>query len=151
MATEKSIMDAKQIVVVRPKSATENVGFIYKDFSDLKKLILFVGSKPTIDEEGKLWFKKIQVTENSLVMRDAYGKVTAVLSLEEAQIKFAIVASHEYSESDANQIAVKVAKEGSSRGGATRADIVVALKAAGLEFDARGSKALLEATLAAGK
>lgn len=142
--------EAKQIITVRP-FAIMQAGFIYRGFSDLKNLLAFVGSKPTIDENSQLWFGEFMIAENSVILRDAQGHVTKVLNFEAAAGALELVTSEEFKPEHANVIVPKVKAEGakSSRGGASRADYVVALKAAAIEFDARASKAELIATFEA--
>jgi hypothetical protein len=149
--SEKTFSDAKQIIVIRPKSVVENVAFHYADFSDVKKLIQFVGSKPTIDENAAIWFGKFLIPDDSLVVRDSFGRVSTVLTMEQAETKYNVVASHDFKTEDIAEVRVKVVKEGSKRGGITRAEIVAELKSLEIEYDVRGSKAELEATLEAAK
>lgn len=152
--TTESIFDnAKQSLVLRPKSINVQA-FIYSGYNDLKNLILFVGSKPTIDENGDLWFKKTKVVANSVILRDAYGKLTEQLTFEAAAAKYEIVASSDFKPEHANKIIAKVASpkgEKTSNGnGISRQQIVDELKRNNIPFDARGSKAELQATLESG-
>jgi hypothetical protein len=145
--------NAKQSLVVRPLSLNTQA-FIYSGYTDLKNLILFVGSKPTIDENGDLWFKKTKVVANSVILRDAYGKLTEQLTFEQAAGKYEIVASSDFKPEHANKIIAKVASEKSEKSsngnGISRQGIVDELKRNNIPFDSRSSKAELEATLTAG-
>ena len=143
-------MDAKKIMTIRPKAISQ-VAFHYSDFSDLKNLIQFVGSKPTIDEAGNLFFKKAKIVDNSIILRDSFGKVVAVLTEDEMKEKFEVTASCDFKPEHIAKVEIKVVPakgERSSNGGPTRAEIVEALKSAGAEFDARAPKAELEEVLA---
>ena len=154
MTTTKGFSTAKQCVVIRPK-ATNVAAFIYHGFADLKNLLQFVGSKPSIDEDGKLWFKKMQIFDNSVILRDAYGRVVEVLKYEDAETKYEIVADSEFKPEHANKIAEApnkpAGKKGGNGNGLTRQDIVDQLKSKGIEFDARASKGELEKVLAGAK
>lgn len=153
---ENSVFDsAKQSVVIRPKSVNQQA-FVYRGYNDLKNMILFVGSKPTIDENGDLWFKKTKVVANSVLLRDAYGRLTEQLTFDEASEKYEIVAQSDFKPEHANKIVAKVAGEKKERNGngngnaMSRNAIVDELKRNNIAFNARGSKAELEATLEAG-
>jgi len=126
-----SFSKAKQSIVVRPR-ANNVQAFIYHDFSDLKNLVRFVGTKPTIDEEGNLYFRKQLINDNSVILRDAYGRVEEVLTYDAAAVKYEIVAESEFKPEHANNV---IAKEKSSNGnGLTRQDLKDALTKAKIVF-----------------
>lgn len=127
---KKEFTTAKQLVILRP-SSTEVLGFIYHDFSDLKNLIKFVGTRPTIDEEGKLWFRKLQVPDNSVVIRDAFGQVTNVMNYETASTKFTLVSDSDFLPAHAAIIKSKEVPEG---GKMTKVEIQAELTKLGIEF-----------------
>ena len=122
----------KQSIVIRPKSNNLQ-GFIYHDFSDLKNLVRFVGTKPQIDEEGNLYFRKTMIPDNSVVLRDAYGRVEKVMSFEQADKDYEIVGQSDFKPEHAN---VVIAKEKSTNGnkGMTREELKVALTKAKIDF-----------------
>ena len=116
MSKEKDFSTAKQVVAIRPLSQSTKVGFLFTDFSDLKKLVLFVGKKPQIDENGDLFYKKFKITNNSLIIRDSFGNVTEVLELEKAAEHYEVLESHSFSETDINEVQAKVIGERKTRG-----------------------------------
>lgn len=102
----KSFASAKQSVIIRPISS-QQAGFIYHDFSDLKNLVKFVGTKPQIDEEGNLWFRKQQIPDNSVILRNSYGAVTDVLTFDKAAEQYEIVADSAFLPEHANKVVAK--------------------------------------------
>jgi hypothetical protein len=121
-STSKSFNTAKQCVVIRSKSPN-TMGFVYHDFTDLKNLIQFVGTRPQIDEDGKLYFRKTQVKENSLILRDASGRVTNVLSYEEAERTFEIVAESDFKPEHANKITLVPKSNNKANGEMTKVQL----------------------------
>jgi hypothetical protein len=104
---------AKQSLVISPKTIKEQA-FIYRSISDLENLIGFVGTTPKVDiDKGKmvLTFRKHIVTDNSLILRNAYGEVTNVMTLENANKIYDIVAQSEFLPEHKNKVVVKVKPE----------------------------------------
>lgn len=136
MATQtsasKNFASSKQSLVIRPTTVNQ-MAFHYGDFSDLKNLILFVGSKPSIDEEGKLWFGKQEIKDDSIVLRNSYGKVTDVLTCDKAAEQFEIVAESEFKPEHANKVERKAPSE-KGEGKMSRSDLKDALTAAKVDF-----------------
>lgn len=142
-STSKSFDNSKQAVIIRPRS-TNTLAFIYHDFSDLKNLILFVGSKPQIDEEGKLYFRKLQIPDNSVILRNAYGQVTEVLKFDTAAQRYEIVADSEFKPEHANKVETKPQGE-KTKGGMNRQQLKDALTKAKIEFKSGLTKEELQA------
>ena len=139
----------KKVIAIRPLAVTQ-LAFVYTDFSDLKNLIQFVGSKPTIDEAGNLFFKKMKISDNSVILRDSFGKVVDVIPADKLKDKFEISAESDFKAEHIAKVEVKVVGEKSERsanGGPTRQEIYEALIASGAEFDKRANKAELERVL----
>ena len=128
--SKKEFTSAKQLVILRPNS-TEVLAFIYHDFSDLKNLIKFVGSRPTIDEDGKLWFRKNQIPENSVVIRDSFGQVTHVMKYDDAATKYTIISDSEFLPAHA---AIVKTREISAEGKMSKVQIQEELTKLGVEF-----------------
>ena len=150
---EKIFSSSKQSLVIRPKSINQ-AAFHYEGFANVKNLILFVGSKPTIDEEGNIYFRKMKILDDSIVLRDAQGKVTEVLTVDEAVAKYEIVAESDFKPEHANKVTPKVVAEKgekSSNGDITRVQIVEELKSKKMDFNPRASKDELAAVLAKAK
>ena len=66
MATEekvpqKEFATAKTSVVIKPKTKNELV-MIYRGLQDLKSLILFVGSRPVLNADASIQYKKFIIT-----------------------------------------------------------------------------------------
>lgn len=101
--------EAKNCVAIKPKSVAVSA-FVYKSLADLKNLILFVGNRPLINPDTSLQFKKMTVKENSVILRNAYGEVTTVMSFEDAANRFDIAAQHDFSQADANKVEEKPVK-----------------------------------------
>lgn len=102
---------AKQMVILRPKS-TPVEAIIYKGFDDLESLIGFVGSRPALNPDLTLQFKKQVVKPGSVVTRNSFGEVVAVMTLEQASERFDIAASAPYDPArDANKVQAKPVKE----------------------------------------
>lgn len=113
--TEQNIFaEAKNCVALKPKSVAVTA-FVYRDLSDLKNLILFVGNRPLINPDTSLQFKKQTVKENSVVMRNAYGEVTEVLSYDDAANKYDIAAQHDFTAADANKVQEKPVRTRTSK------------------------------------
>ncbi|NMC99107.1 MAG: hypothetical protein GYA62_05240 [Bacteroidales bacterium] len=131
--TTKNFESAKQMVVIRPRTVNQ-VAFVYRDFSDLKNLIKFVGSKPSIDEEGKLWFGKLPIPDNCVVLRNSYGKVTEVHDFKAAEMYYEIAADSEFKPEHANKVEPKPVKEGHKENGISRSAMKEALRKASIGF-----------------
>jgi hypothetical protein len=130
----KSFASARQSVIIRPRTA-EQQGFIYHNFSDLKNLVKFVGSKPSIDEEGNLWFRKQMIPDNSVILRNSYGQVTDVLSFDKAEEQYTVVLDSEFKPEHANKVEKKEPSvKGGNGGGMTRNDLKDALTKAKIDF-----------------
>jgi hypothetical protein len=142
----KNFADAKQSVIIRPRTANQ-MAFLYHDFSDLKNLVKFVGSKPSIDEEGNLWFGKTMIPDNCLVIRNSYGKVTEVLSYEQAATHYEIVADSEFKPEHANVVEKKASepKAAGADKGMTRTELKEALTAKKIDFKSGLTKEQLQA------
>lgn len=141
--TSKTFANAKSALVVRPKSVNE-MAFIYRNFSDLKNLVKFVGSKPSIDEEGNLYFRKQMIADNSVIFRNSYGQVTEVLPLEKAEEKYEIVADSEFKPEHANTVTEKPARVAGEKSGMTRKELKEALNKAKVEFKTGLTRAQLQ-------
>jgi hypothetical protein len=115
MAAEKigttgAFETAKQSLVINPKSV-KVAAFVYRGMQDLENLIAFVGSSPKVSvEKGKivLAFKKQIIADNRVILRNAYGEVTEVMTFEDAQRDFEIVAQREFAPEDRNKVVEKV-------------------------------------------
>jgi hypothetical protein len=132
MTNLKSFSQAKSSVVIRPKSVNTQ-GFIYRDFTDLKNLVKFVGGRPSIDENGELWFGKHNIKDNSLIIRTGTGKVYEVLTMEEAETQFEIVADSTFLPEHANVTVAKAPKVKGDKG-MTRNELKDALTKMKVEF-----------------
>lgn len=141
--TSKTFANAKSALVVRPKSVNE-MAFIYRNFSDLKNLVKFVGSKPSIDEEGNLYFRKQMIADNSVIFRNSYGQVTDVLPLEKAEEKYEIVADSEFKPEHANTIQEKPVRVAGDKTGMTRKELKEALTKAKVEYKTGLTRAQLQ-------
>ena len=102
-------VNSKQSLVLKLKVVATQA-FHYRNFSDLKTLIQFVGSRPVINEDASLQFKKVVVPDNSIVLRDEYGAVVRVMSYEEADKGFEIAAQSEWKAEHANKVKAKEIK-----------------------------------------
>ena len=84
---ENPFSNAKQALILKPKTVSITA-FNYRNSSDLKNLIDFVGSKPKVDvnDSGAIVFsyKKHQIKDNSIILRDSFGNVTRVMGYAEA-------------------------------------------------------------------
>jgi hypothetical protein len=103
---------SKNAVILKTKVVPE-MAYIYRGFNDLKNLILFVGSKPMINGDMSLQFRKVVVPENSVVMRNKYGEIVRVLTFEQAALLYDIAAQSDFRPEDENKV---VAKEVKPRG-----------------------------------
>jgi hypothetical protein len=117
---------AKQSIVIRPR-ANNIQAFIYHDFTDLKNLVRFVGTKPQIDEEGNLYFRNTLIPDNTVIMRDAYGRVIDVMTYDQANGRYEIVAESEFKPEHANKVIAKEKTAGKANGGMTRTELKDAL------------------------
>jgi len=109
-AAVNSFETAKQSLVINPRSV-KTQAFVYRGMQDLENLIAFVGSSPKVSvEKGKivLAFKKQIILDNSVILRNSYGEVTAVMSFEEAEKDFEIMAQREFQAEDRNKVVEKV-------------------------------------------
>ena len=96
MATEekvpqKEFATAKTSVVIKPKTKNELV-MIYRGLQDLKSLILFVGSRPVLNADASIQYKKFIIADNSVVFRNGNGQVSKVMTFEEAENLYDIAA-----------------------------------------------------------
>jgi hypothetical protein len=109
-AATNSFEVAKQSIVINPKSVRTQA-FVYRGMQDLENLIAFVGSSPKVSvEKGKivLAFKKEVILDNRIILRNSYGEVTAVMTFEEAEKDFEILAQSEFLPEHKNKVEEKV-------------------------------------------
>lgn len=112
---ELTFDNAKTMVILRPKS-TPVEAIIYKGFDDLESLIGFVGARPALNPDLTMQFKKQVVKPGSVVTRNSFGEVVAVMTLEQASERFDIAASAPYDPArDANKVQAKPVKERKSK------------------------------------
>jgi len=108
--TAASFETAKQSLIINPKSVKDHA-FIYRGMQDLENLIAFVGSSPKVSvDKGKivLAFKKQIILDNRVILRNTYGEVTAVLTFEEADRDYEILAQSEFLPEHKNKVIEKV-------------------------------------------
>jgi hypothetical protein len=101
--------NAKQSLLLKPKTTTIQA-FIYHGIEDLENLIGFVGVAPKVNiDKGQmvLSFGRTNIQNNSVIMRNAYGEVTKVLTLDEANAQYDIAASSEFLPEHKNKLVVK--------------------------------------------
>lgn len=111
VTTANTFETANSMVILRPKT-TPVVALIYKGFEDLEKLIGFVGSKPVLNTDMSIQFKKTLVKPNSVIMRNSFGEVVKVMTLAEASEQYDIAASAVYNAPEhANKVQAKPIKE----------------------------------------
>jgi len=118
MANENPFLSAGQSLIIKPKTIAKQA-FKYSGVSDLENLIKFVGSEPKVKmEQGKLHFTfgKKEVPDSSIVLRDAFGKVTDVLTMDEANELYEVAASREFDPKDANKVETPVKKDKKDKG-----------------------------------
>ena len=98
--------NAKQSLLLKPKT-TATQAFIYHNISDIENLIGFVGTSPKVAmDKGVmiLSFGKMTIKDQSVIMRNAYGEVTKVLTLDEANDQYDISASSDFLPEHKNKI-----------------------------------------------
>jgi hypothetical protein len=87
--------NARSNVIIRTKQIPK-AAFIYHSQDDLKGAIEFVKSAPkaSVNDAGKvvLSFGKCDLSDNTLILLNEVGKVSEIISLEEAEKRFEIVA-----------------------------------------------------------
>jgi|WetSurMetagenome_2_1015567.scaffolds.fasta_scaffold1216976_1 hypothetical protein len=113
MANENLFTSSKQSLVIAPKT-TKQQAFIYRSMADLENLILFVGNTPKIAiDKGKpiLNYGKHTIKDDSVILRNSFGEVTTVLSMEEANAQYDIVAQSEFLPEHKNKVITKPKKE----------------------------------------
>ena len=109
-AAVNSFESAKQSLVINPRS-TKTQAFVYRGMPDLENLIAFVGTSPKVSvEKGKivLAFKKQVILDNTVILRNSYGEVTAVMSYDEAETKYEILAQSVFLPEHKNKLEEKV-------------------------------------------
>ena len=91
--TELSFTNCKNNVVLKPK-VTPKVAYVYRNVNtDLKGLIDFVKSEPKakiVDGKLTLCYGKFNLFENSVILISEVGKVSEVISFDEANKRFDI-------------------------------------------------------------
>ena len=103
------------MTILKPKT-TPIETFVYRGFDDLEKLIKYIGSRPTLNPDLSLQFKKAVVKPNSVLTRNAFGEVAQVMTFEEAAAKYDIAATTEFQpERDTNKVQAKPVKERKSK------------------------------------
>jgi len=108
--TANPFEEAKTMVILKTKVVPE-MALVYRGFEDLEKLISFVGTRPVLNTDLTLSFKKQIVEPNSVIFRDVYGQVTKVLTLDEASAIHDIAAQAEYNaEQHRNNVQAKEIK-----------------------------------------
>jgi len=95
--------DTRQSLALKPKVVVVQA-FHYRGFKDLKNLIQFVGSRPIINEDASLQFKKVIIPDNSIVFRNEYGAVVRVMSYDEANKMYEIGAQSDWKPEHANKV-----------------------------------------------
>ena len=106
-----SFENAKQSLVINPRSTSKTQAFVYRGMQDLENLIAFVGVSPKVSvEKGKivLAFKKQIIFDNSVILRNSYGEVIAVMTYGEAETKYEIVAQSEFLPEHKNKLEEKI-------------------------------------------
>jgi len=113
-STKKSAVNsfesAKQSLVINPRS-TKTQAFAYHGMQDLENLITFVGTSPKVSvEKGKivLAFKKQVILDDRIILRNSYGEVTAVMTYDEANTQYEIVAESAFLPEHKNKLEEKV-------------------------------------------
>lgn len=109
MSKENVFTEAKQSLILKSKVVPVQA-FVYKDFSDLENLIKFVGSRPLINGDMSIQFKKTIVPKNSVVMRNQYGEVMSALTFDQANNLYEIAAQSEFKPEHVNKVIDKVKK-----------------------------------------
>ena len=102
---------AKSSVILKLKVIPVQA-LVYRGFEDLEKLIKFVGSRPVINADMTIQFKKTLVPANSVVFRNEFGEVTKVMSFDDAEKMYDIAAQRDFTDSDA---ITPIAKEKKTR------------------------------------
>jgi hypothetical protein len=110
MSKENVFTEAKQSVILKTKVVPVQA-FVYKDFSDLENLIKFVGSRPLINGDMSIQFKKTIVPKNSVVMRNQYGEVISALTFDQANTLYEIAAQSEFKPEHVNKVIDKEVKK----------------------------------------
>lgn len=109
--TANPFEDALTIAILKPKTKPFET-FIYRGFDDLEKLIKYVGSRPALNPDLSLQFKKAVVKPNSVIIRNAFGEVVRVMTFKEAAEQYDIAASAAFdADRDSNKVQAKPAKE----------------------------------------
>lgn len=105
-----SFENAKQSLVINPRSL-KTQAFVYRGMQDLENLIAFVGVSPKVSvEKGKivLAFKKQIILDNRVILRNSYGEVTAVMTYEEADKDFEVLAESAFLPEHKNKLEEKI-------------------------------------------
>jgi len=97
------------IMIIAPV-VSEKVVFHYRDMSDLKNLIAFVGRNPIILDNMNLKFKKVEVCEGDYLVVNKFGEVTEKLTEEQMQAGYELKHVLEYSEKFKNKVEEKTKK-----------------------------------------
>ena len=100
---------AKQSVILKTK-VIPTMAFIYRGFPDLENLIKFVGSRPMINGDMTLQFKKTIVPNNSVVLRNQYGEIVKVMTFADAADTYDIAAQSDFRPEDSNKVVAKEVK-----------------------------------------
>ena len=90
--TASPFENASTIAILKPKTKPFET-FIYRGFDDLEKLIKYVGSRPALNPDLSLQFKKAVIKPNSVIIRNSFGEVVRVMTFEEAAEQYDIAAS----------------------------------------------------------
>jgi len=108
-ATTNPFEVAKQSVILKTK-VIPTMAFIYRGFPDLENLIKFVGSRPMINGDMTLQFKKTIVPNNSVVLRNQYGEIVKVMTFADAADTYDIAAQSDFRPEDSNKVVIKEVK-----------------------------------------
>lgn len=107
--------NAATIAILKPKTKPFET-FIYRGFDDLEKLIKYVGSRPALNPDLSLQFKKAIVKPNSVIIRNSFGEVVRVMTFEEAAENYDIAASSSFvADRDSNKVEAKPVKARKSK------------------------------------
>lgn len=103
------------IAILKPKTKPFET-FIYRGFDDLEKLIKYVGSRPALNPDLSLQFKKAVIKPNSVIIRNSFGEVVRVMTFEEAAEQYDIAASAAFdADRDSNKVGVNPVKARKSK------------------------------------
>ena len=107
--------NAATIAILKPKTKPFET-FNYKGFEDLEKLIRYIGSRPVLNSDLSLQYKKHTIKPGCLVIRNAFGEVARVMTYDEAQVQYDITASAPFvADRDTAKVEAKPAKTRKSK------------------------------------